>query len=636
MKKMNITLILGVFIVATLLLMSFFPRIFSNNDPNLRLGRIQVHEVEQNGEAVREFRSAPHPPSSQALLGTDEISRDVYTRIIHGTKVTLTCVFWVSFFRILVGLPIGLLAGMRVRYIPKILRVANSIFTTIPSLILCFVILNIEYIRNLPLSQSMPIFIFILTFVGWPKLASLVEEKTTKILGEEFIEGEIALGKTRGEIVRQNVIPHLTPSLISWGFLEMGLILFLLAQLSILGVFIGPRQGAMIIDGNPSWFTSLDPEWSSMLSRAAIDISRGNYWLVFFPSLAFFIGITGFNLLGEGLKEEFNKRDSRVVSIIRRLGYQLSPKLYLEQVKNLRRFYRPVLIKSSALVLLLFFVFYPNAESLYAFNDHRAVNHLEAMTHQEKGEDGVREYIIDEMKRIGLLSFPEEGYGMDSEGETLVGVIPGENWERVSSGKEDLRKDYIIIIGARYDGIFEDDKLSSLTRATAAANNLALAETLINTDEPLSQTTLIVFWDGGGEMVNMAEPNRYMVRPVFSHSQTDYVYIDMGYAPNVEQRSLQVSLYSSRAQHIQFQSLMHSIQENLEKVDLRHHFSMNMRGSGAVVSLYLNSRYSLMIGQEYYQFMEDESNELFDVNFEFMKKQGQFVVDFITMTDLFD
>ncbi len=81
---------------------------------------------------------------------------------------------------------------------------------------------------------------------------------------------------------------------------------------------------------------------------------------------------------------------------------------------------------------------------------------------------------------------------------------------------------------------------------------------------------------------------------------------------------------------------MHSIQENLEKVDLRHHFSMNMRGSGAVVSLYLNSRYSLMIGQEYYQFMEDESNELFDVNFEFMKKQGQFVVDFITMTDLFD
>ncbi len=639
MKNINITLLMGVAIAIFLGAMAFFPHWFTSQDPNTQQPRIQVEERVIDGETVKEYLRPPHPPNSKAWLGTDGVGRDLWTRLVYGTHTTLKAVILVVFFRFLAAVPAGVLAGMKFPLFSKGLRVFNTLFTTIPSLIFSFIILNIEYIRNLPLNRAMPIFVIVLTIVGWPKLGRQIEERTERIMREDFIEGEVALGKHRGQILKENILPHLTPSLISWGFIEMGLVLFLLAQLSILGIFIGPSQGAMVIDGAPQWFTAVNAEWSNLLARAPIDIRAGHYWLVLFPAAAFFIGITGFNLIGEGLKEEFEKRDSRVVSWIQRGIHQLSPVLYIRQIGEFQKYRFPIVIKTAAAIMLIGFILYPGAQSLYLFDGEQSWEHLEHLMDQE-GKEGVQNYITEKLEGAALVKPMDDSYifssGKEHQQETMIGIIPGKNWEKIMDPDARGTKESLVIIGARYDGIYRGEELISPTRATAAANGITLAETLRETGEQLEQTLMFIFWDGNGAEFNIDEPNRYMVRPVIPHSRVNYTYIDIGYIPRETQRSLQVSLYTSKAQQIQFQQLMYDLQSTLDRNDLRYHLTMNLRGSGAVAGLSLSSMFSIGVGEEYYSFMEGEPPDPSTVHKTFLEQQGQCILDMITMTDHFN
>lgn len=639
MQRINFTLIAGIGIAVFLGAMAFFPHWFTDQDPNTQQPRIQMEETVVEGEIVRNYVRPPHPPNSEAWLGTDGVGRDLWTRIVYGTHTTFKTILLVVLFRLLLAVPIGVFAGMRFPLFSKGLRIFNTLFTTIPSLIFCFIVLNIEYIRNLPLNQSIPIFVAVMTMVGWPKLARQVEERTLKIMDEDFIEGEFALGKHRGRILKENVLPHLTPSILSGGFIEIGLVLFLLAQLSILGIFIGPSQGAMVIDGNPQWFTAMNAEWSNLLSRAPIDIRAGHYWLVLFPSLAFFIGITGSNLIGEGLKEEFDQRESRVVSWIQKGIHQLSPRLYVKQITKFKKYSAPIVIKTTLVLLIIGFVLYPTADSMVHFEVEESWEHLENLGNQNGGASGVKNYLIENMEKAKLLHGQKSSYvfttSSENHGETLIGILPGKNWEKIQKPSSDDGKENLVIIGTRYDGIYEKGALISPTRATGAANALTLIDSLREAPEKLEQTIMFIFWDGGGAKVNIDEPNRYMVNPVIPHERVDYTYIDLGYIPRETQRSIQVSLYTTKAQQIQFQKLMADVQNTLDRNHMNYHLTMNLRGSGAMAGLSLSSLFSLGVGEEHYSYMEEESPALEEIHKNFLGQQGQFILDLITMTDHF-
>ncbi len=639
MKKINMTLLMGAAIAACLGMMAFFPHWFTDQDPNTQQPRIQVEEQEVDGETVKVYHRPPHPPNPEAWMGTDGVGRDLWTRLVYGTHTTLKAVVLTVLLRFLVAIPIGVLAGMGFSLFSRGLKVFNTLFTAIPALIFSFIILNIEYIKNLPLNQAMPIFVAVLTIVGWPKLARQIEERTEKIMQEDFLEGEVALGKHQGQILKENVLPHLTPSLISWGFVEMGLVLFLLAQLSILGIFIGPSQGAMVIDGAPQWFTAVNAEWSNLLARAPVDIRAGHYWLVLFPGLFFFIGITGFNLMGEGLKEEFEKRESRIVSWIQQGIHQLSPRLYLKQITRFKKYRFPIVFKTTAVLLLLGFIIYPGAQSPYSFDGQQSRLHLEKLLDREEGQQGVQEYIEEKMERVGLVKPEEDSYVFSSRegdyGQTLIGILPGENWEKINDPDGWREKQNLVIIGARYDGIYRGEKGTSPTRATGAANALTLAEILAEAPEGMEETLMFVFWDGKGSRVNIEEPNRYMRNPIIPTNRVNYRYVDLGYIPRESQRSLQVSLYTSKAQQIQFQQLMYDVQNTLDRNRMKYHLTMNLRGSGAIAGLSLSSMFSIGIGEEHYSFMENESPDPGDIHETFLEQQGQFVLDMLTMTDHF-
>lgn len=418
MKRINFPLCIGAILLSILLILSISPKLFTDIDPTTTSSYKMIKEIRDDGYESTTIVSHPYKPDSENILGTDELGRDIYSRLVHGTRTTLTVAILVVLFRLVLAVPIGLAAGIGFKAASFIIRFFNTIFTAIPLLFVAFFILNIKYVTTLSVEDSTMFFAIVLSILGWGKLGRLIEEKASKIMSEEFIEGEIAVGKSKMQIAVQNMLPHLVPSLISFVFIEVGLVIFLLAQLSILGVFIGPRRVLRSMEGSIRWTMASSPEWSSMLAQMPMYNRIGRYWVGLYPAIAFAVGILAFNLTGEGLRIEFEKRNSRVVSIIRNFGFVFSPKIYFLQLRNFKEYYKPVVIKSLCIVILLTYIFMPAAKSLYPFQVEYAMANLEELMKPEyegrlSGYDGnylAGEYIVNKLQEYGLEPYDGENY----------------------------------------------------------------------------------------------------------------------------------------------------------------------------------------------------------------------------------
>lgn len=417
MKKINFPLSIGIILLTILLLISLFPERFATKDPNFQQ-QFRSYTVIENGKEVHKLDLGAWGPNKDNLMGTDEMSRDIYSRIIYGARTTLKTALLVVLLRILVSIPIGVIAGIGNKYISSLIRFFNTIFTAIPTLFMAFFILNIKYITKLEVQSSIWAFAIVLTALGWGKLAKQVEEKVDKIMKEEFIEGEIAVGKSTAQIAIQNMIPHLVPSLISLVFIEVGMVIFLLAQLSIFEVVVGPRLELVRWGGATPIYFAENPEWGSMLSRILVNNRNGKYWVGLYPALAFAVGILAFNLTGEGLRIEFEKRTSRVASFIRNIGFLISPRIYFQQILRFKEYKKPIAIKSLCIVLALVYFFMPPSKSLYPFNVDSAISHIEELSSAKyegrltgyKGAYDSGDYIIDILKGYGLEPYDGESY----------------------------------------------------------------------------------------------------------------------------------------------------------------------------------------------------------------------------------
>lgn len=419
MKKINVPLLMGSFLLMGLLLVAFFPQYFTNKPPNFQ-ETISIKEVVENGRVVStEILSSPWAPNKENIMGTDDFGRDVYSRLIYGTKTTLKTAFLIVLFRLLIAIPLGVLAGIGNKFSSAIIRFFYTVFTAIPLLLVAFLVFNIGYFASLHLEASIIAFAVVLSILGWGKLGKQIEEKVAIVMKEEFIEGEIALGKNKFQIVTQNIIPHLLPFLVSISFIEMGLSIFLLAQLSVLEVFVGPR---LIKDRNTDlnihYAIAAQPEWASILSGINRHNRMGNYWLGIYPALVFAVGILAFNLTGEGLRIEFEKRNSKVVSFIRKFSFLVSPRLYLAQILKFKEYYKPVIIKTGCILLAIVYITLPPQRSLHPFNIDYAMEHLNELMKPEyggrvtlsQGNFLAGEYIVDKLKEYGLQPLNGENY----------------------------------------------------------------------------------------------------------------------------------------------------------------------------------------------------------------------------------
>jgi len=245
----------------------------------------------------------PFPPGPGHLLGTDEWGRDVWSRVVYGTRWSLLFAALVTAGRMVIALAaaFGAVYGpRRAGWLVDRLYVMTS---AIPPLITYLLLLSALAKGTVGLWPNVAITACLLTLVEWPRVAVTLKGRLEQLMAEPFVEGAVAVGGSRWHIFRVHLLPHLWPVLLHLVAAEMARALSLIAQMGIFGVLFG---GGIMMVGDyrnmERWFqvTGL-PEWGSLLSDGRLHV-LAHPWIPFPPAVAFLIAVTGFTLLSQGLE----------------------------------------------------------------------------------------------------------------------------------------------------------------------------------------------------------------------------------------------------------------------------------------------------------------------------------------------
>jgi len=299
MKRTNLYLSIGLLIVVFFMTMMTFPGLFTEKSP-YDISGVEGYRTEEGNYS---FRTPPFEPGQRFVLGSDDSGRDVLSFIIYGAKLTLTIGLSVAVLRFVLGLVLGIGSALDNQLSTLLVNQFNNVFNAIPPLIICIIVLSIGYLKALPKTYSILVFIVVMTLVEWARVAVFIRERTEVILNKDFVKSERIIGKHNGAIILENVLPHLFSELIVLFFMEISRVLTLMMQLGIFGIFIGNLK--IVADTGPGVIvgkmTSYEPEWASMLGSSKNYI-RVAPWIVSSCALAFFFSVLGFNFVGEGLR----------------------------------------------------------------------------------------------------------------------------------------------------------------------------------------------------------------------------------------------------------------------------------------------------------------------------------------------
>jgi len=225
------------------------------------------------------FDQTFQPPSRQFLFGTDEVGRDVLSRVIFGSRISLMLGIIVLSVSLSIGVPLGLIAGYYGgRWNTIIMRTAD-IFLAVPALVLALAVTS-------ALTPSMVSAMFAISFAWWPWFTRLVQGETLSVKEEQFVEASRALGTNRLRIAFREILPNCLSPIIVKATLDMGFVILVGASLSFLGLGVQPPT----------------PAWGTMIAEGRILLTRAP-WMCTFPGLAILITVMGFNLLGDGLRD---------------------------------------------------------------------------------------------------------------------------------------------------------------------------------------------------------------------------------------------------------------------------------------------------------------------------------------------
>jgi len=406
MKKLNLPLVIGSFILIFLLMVILFPEVFTSKSP-YTIQQIKFLEV----DGALDIKAAPYPPSSDHTFGSDDLGRDIRSIIVYGTKLTILMGVFTALAQFLVAIPFALFGGFGNVGAKSITTQLNVIFSAIPSLLICIILLQLDYFVNLDKNQSIIAFVVVLTIVGWPKLGVLILERVELINKQSFIKGEIAIGKKRSKIAIENVMPHLAPEVIVLFFMEIARNLSLIMQLGVFGIFIGNLKIIKSSDFGTLTFynVSFEPEWASMLatSRSMVTIAP---WTILFPAFAFFVSVLGFNLVGEGLRRLLQKKDSKAIAIMRKFmtfDYYYMLKL-INPKNNMKKYVVGIII---IIVLMIGKLLTPSYDFELTDESDQAYENQVVIGSEEAKETSRQ--IVETMKALNIEPITDEGYQMN-------------------------------------------------------------------------------------------------------------------------------------------------------------------------------------------------------------------------------
>ncbi|MFZ6762198.1 nickel transporter permease [Pseudoroseomonas sp. WGS1072] len=219
------------------------------------------------------------PPSAAHWLGTDELGRDVWSRLLHGGRVTLGMVVAVVVLVAPLGLVIGCVAGYAGGLLDKVLMRVTDVFLAFPRLILA-----LAFVAAMKPGVESAVIAIALT--AWPPYARLARAETLTIRNTDYIAAVRMTGASPWRVIWRHVAPMCLPSLTVRVTLDMSSIILTAAGLGFLGLGAQPPI----------------PEWGTMIATARRFILE-QWWVPVIPGLAIFIASLAFNLLGDGLRD---------------------------------------------------------------------------------------------------------------------------------------------------------------------------------------------------------------------------------------------------------------------------------------------------------------------------------------------
>ena len=229
-------------------------------------------------------RNANQPPSAEYRLGTDHLGRCVLSRIIFGSRISLSVGLVVTFFRALIGIPLGLIAGYSGGRIDSVIMRISDTFIAFPGILLAISIMAI-------FGPGLNNVILALSIVGWPQYTRLVRGQTLSLKEIEFIEASRALGMRVSRIMTRHLLPNMLSTLIVYTTLGLATPIVAEASLSFLGLGVQPPTVS----------------WGRMLSEGRRFL-RFAPWTTTYTGIVITITVLGYNLLGDGLRDALDPR----------------------------------------------------------------------------------------------------------------------------------------------------------------------------------------------------------------------------------------------------------------------------------------------------------------------------------------
>jgi peptide/nickel transport system permease protein len=217
-------------------------------------------------------------------LGTDQLGRDILSRLLYGARISLRIAIIVAFLAGSTGTLIGILCGYFGGRIDNLLMRITDIFMAFPQLILAMAISS-------ALGPSLENVVIAISLTEWTFFARLARSRAIAIREENYVEAARAMGAGRWRILFRHVLPLSLSPVIVQVTLEMGGIIRTAASLGFLGLGAQPPT----------------PEWGVMVT-AGRNYLPGQWWVSTFPGLAIFITVLGFNLLGDGIRDILDPR----------------------------------------------------------------------------------------------------------------------------------------------------------------------------------------------------------------------------------------------------------------------------------------------------------------------------------------